>query len=113
MINHLLLNSYSTKEQKIGTWLGKPLYRKVVDVGALPNNAVKHVPHNITNLGSVIRIYGWAFGVDLHIPLPFTSTYAPYSVMCNVLDTNIQMEAGYDRSNMSGYIILEYTKTTD
>lgn len=41
------LPTYSTAEQVVGTWInGKPLYRKVVPFGALPNNTYKDVQLN-------------------------------------------------------------------
>ena len=43
------LNTYSSTEQRIGTWIdGKPIYRKVIDFGALDfyqGSALPTVPH--------------------------------------------------------------------
>ena len=45
-------NHYSTDEVETGMyWIdGKPIYRKVINCGALPNNAAKDTAHNIQNL---------------------------------------------------------------
>jgi hypothetical protein len=48
--------TYSTEEQVVGTWInGKPLYRKVVPFGALPNNTYKEIQLNGTG-AAYIRI---------------------------------------------------------
>ena len=40
---------YSTEEQRIGTWLGKPLYRKTIEIPAFPNNGALKYYHSIVN----------------------------------------------------------------
>ena len=113
---NLCNNSYSTEEQKTGgTWIdGKPIYRKVIDIGALPNNTTKFVAHNISNLGKVIHIYGYSYGGDF-LPLPYTSANSiAYSVQIYADSTNIGIRTGADRSSYSSsYVVLEYTKTTE
>ena len=46
------LPSYFTDEIDTGMkWIdGKPIYRKVINVGALPNNSEKTIAHNISNI---------------------------------------------------------------
>lgn len=108
---NIKLNSYdyySTDEQRIGTWVdGKPIYRKVVDFGALPNNTGKYVAHNISNIENVIKLYGFGTTGQTFYPIP-NETFRAY--------TNLQYIFLYtqdDRSNMNGIFIMEYTKTTD
>ena len=44
MLNPMLINKYSSTEQRVGTWRnGKPLYRITIDFGQLPNNTLKTV----------------------------------------------------------------------
>ena len=38
--------------------LGKPVYRKIVSFGSLPNAATKSVAHGIGDLGTAIDLYG-------------------------------------------------------
>lgn len=107
--------SYSTSEVKTGaTWIdGKPIYRKVVNCGALPNNIRKSIAHNITNLSKVIHTYGIAVGTDF-LPMPYVNvTGASYDMQYWVETVNIVIATGNDRSSYTGYITLEYTKTTD
>ena len=48
---------YSTSETIVGEWLGKPLYRKVININNLPNNTYKAVAHNISNIEYVTKLY--------------------------------------------------------
>ena len=48
---------YSTEEQVVGTWIdGKPIYRKVIDFGALPNSTLKQVPHGISDIDAIVSL---------------------------------------------------------
>lgn len=109
---------YSTTEQRIGTWIdGKPIYRKVVNTGTLPNTQSKTVAHNIENFKRIIRIYGNAYDpiAGAIYPLPITNSEGvQYQVALRVSTTNITIATGIDRSNFTeSYVVLEYTKTTD
>lgn len=106
--------NYSTTEQKTGgTWIdGKPIYRKVVDCGALPNNTTKNVAHNIENIGWVVKYIGVASNGSewLHLPASFTSS----SVGLSVNSTNVILLTYSNRTSYtSTFVTIEYTKTTD
>lgn len=109
--------SYSETEQATGgKWIdGKPIYRKVIDTGALPNNTTKAVAHNISNLELPIHVFGVGYGPGDFMPLPYiSSNNAASSVQIYLNSTNITIITGTDRTNYSkSYIVLEYTKTTD
>ena len=110
------LNVYSTEEQVIGTWLDKTLYRKVYQVDSLPNTSSKTISSNLTNI-SVKNIYGYFENSGVNM-MPFNISN-PSSLTNSVqlfyeYPTNvIKIETGKDRSSYSGYVVLEYTKTTD
>ena len=108
-------NSYSTNEVKTGgKWIdGKPIYRKTIDCGALPNTSYKNVNHNITNLDLVTHCYGEARGGNYRIILPNAGANTANSVEIYVDETYIVIQTGNDRSGYNGYITIEYTKTTD
>ena len=110
-------NVYSTTETVVGTWMGKPLYRKVIDIGNLPNANSKSVNHGISNLGIVTKYYGTAESSDSSIPIPYTypsATGANYGIGLDpVTSTTITVVTGVDRSGYTGHVVLEYTKTTD
>jgi hypothetical protein len=119
-LNGLL--TYSMEEKQVGYWIdGKPLYRKVINFGNLPNRDVKRVNHNISNIGRVIKLTGMT-QVDLGgtygfswSPLPLVYSGSEYifntTLSCN--KTEIVCKTTEDRSGFSAYIIIEYTKTTD
>jgi hypothetical protein len=110
-------STYSTTEKVVGTWIdGKPIYRKVVYYGNLPNATAKSVAHNISNLKQVITIDGVCFdGNDAYytLPLVYRGSDSSYNVQTNVNSTDIRMASSQDRSSFTAYIIIEYTKTTD
>ena len=98
---------YSTREARIGTWTdGKPLYRKVINMGNLGNNTAKTSPHGLTN--SLIKnIGGGASNGSIHIGISGWNDEV-------YLDTNnVVWNTKSNRSSYTGYVILEYTKTTD
>ena len=112
------LPAYSTSEVLTAErWInGKPVYRKVVSMGALPNTTAKSIAHGISNLDEHLDLSGVAFHVngDARIPLPYvstsTSTVQMHMSKTNVIVTSkIDLSVGYDRS----YAIIYYTKTTD
>ena len=109
--------SYSTTEQKTPfTWIdGKPIYKKTIDFGSLPNNSTKNVAHGISNLGDLIDIRGttktsWG---TYQLPLVFPGSDVNYITNVSVNATNISMSNSADRSGFTAYVTLWYTKTTD
>lgn len=114
------INEYLTTEQVIGKWINeKPLYRKIIDLGNLPNNTGKTVPTGlIFNSSNCIltNLYGVAsYSNGISFPLPFSSTNGiEYNVSLNVdNNNNVVVTTSQDRSAMTGYAILEYIKVTD
>jgi hypothetical protein len=112
-----VLNTYTTTEKKIGLWIdGKPLYRKVINTGQLPNATTKQVAHGISNVKRFINIHGYAYTQNGQTyPLPWihtTSVTYQTNIYCD--STYVNIVTGVDRTNINeSYVILEYTKTTD
>ena len=109
---------YSLQETFTGkTWIdGKPIYRKVINCGALPNNTTKNVTHNISNLSNVIFANGISYssGTGNYFPIPYSADTLQAQVKMWVTNTDVSLQTLSDRSNYTTtYIILEYTKTTD
>lgn len=104
---------YSNAEVVIGEYLGKPLYRKVINYGALPNTTTKEVNHNISNLDCITNIRGIATNGSSFIILPRTHTASNLCIVLEATKTTILINDGYNFSAFSAQIILEYTKTTD
>ena len=109
--------SYSTEEVFTGSyWIdGKPIYRKVVDFGILPNATNKTVAHNISNIDKIISISGWTSNNTQTLPLPYTNPSGlSYQIMVYANTTNVIVRTAIDRREYTTtYITLEYTKTTD
>lgn len=110
------LNTYSTNEQRIGTYDGKPLYRKMIKT-TTPNSTTNSVVATYSNTYKVKNFYGniYISASNQVLPLNFYFTNE-YNVATYCTDTtgNINMKVGiasYQSQNVE--IILEYTKTTD
>ena len=111
------LPAYSTSEVLTAErWInGKPVYRKVVSMGALPNTTAKSIAHGISNLDENLGLSGVAFNVngDARIPLPYvhqtSSVQMHMSKTSVIVTTRIDMSVSYNKS----YAIIYYTKTTD
>lgn len=108
------LNTYSTTEKRIGTWIdNKPLYRKVVYCGALLNNDTKVTEHGITNLKMIRSMEAFSNSSQGGgIPIPHA---VPNSEVFIWIDyTYVRIQSRSDRTQYTNtYVTLEYTKTTD
>lgn len=112
-------DSYSTQEVKTNkTWInGKPIYRKVIDCGQLPNQGTKNVQINIQNV---------EFVTDMNLIATDNNEFIKYNIYYSstVHDdfvikisgstlTSVRILTANDRTTYYGYTIIEYTKTTD
>lgn len=113
-------NRYSFEESCIGTWIdGKPLYRKMIDFGALPSNATKTVSADVDNIAhahvnigesfwtyneqnAILNEHSFSFAYIIYIE------YVSYTKGNIVIRTNNAETSGYH-----AYVCLEYTKTID
>ena len=106
-------NNYSTEEVVIGTWMDKPLYRKIVT----GNLSMSEIQHGLSNF--VLRnCYGMFYNAntDKYFPVPNPRpNYPEYAVGLIVTPTVVQLEraANVQQSYMTIEIVLEYTKTTN
>lgn len=112
-------NNYATEEIVVGQWItGKPIYRKVIDFGALPNATTKQVDTNITN-GVIVKAYGVANYTSnnaTQIPLPYVDpSTLGNSIMLIVREygTKAEIKTTINYTAFNAYVILEYIKTTD
>ena len=108
-----LSGTYSTNELMTGEWLDtSPIYKKTIDIGSLPNNTNKDVPHNISNLGTVVKIEGTINdGQGNTLLLPYAHPTAGSNIGLYVIGNNIRVRPGSDRSAFSGYATIYYTKS--
>lgn len=95
---------YRTTER----YLGKPVYCKLVNFGALPNATQKVVKHNIPNVSSVISVYGSAQDQAIVV-----GAFGMQVTSIQADNTNVAIWTSADLSNYSAYVAMKYTKTTD
>jgi hypothetical protein len=109
--------SYSTEEVFTGSyWIdGKPIYRKVVNYGTLPNTSTKEINHNITNLGEITNIGGITTNGEVCFTLPYVApANIANAIQLYVSNTKVGIATGLNRTNFTTtYVTIEYTKTTD
>ncbi len=104
-------NDYSTSETVIGTWIGKPLYRKVLSSNGINGNDVS-IAHGITNLKRVVNINAVASN-DSGTTYPLNNpTYSLELILINSTDIHLNISTGFGYG-WTIYYVLEYTKTTD
>ena len=106
---------YSTEEKQIGRWTdGKPLYQKTIDVGSLPNSSSKLVPHNISDIDFVPLITLTAKDSNGgYVSIPFVANSFAYQMSVYIAGANIKIDTFTNRTALSGYATIQYTKTTD
>jgi hypothetical protein len=106
---------YSTTEQNTGRlWIdGKTIYRKEINLGSLPNAIPGSVAHGISNLSTVTSLSGFATNGTVFLPLPL-ARYNNFASQIGLYadTTNIVVEPGNDRTAYTGYVVIEYTKTS-
>lgn len=112
------LNTYSTDEQVVGTWIdGSPIYRKAIAISSLPNNTTTTYSHDIDNFSRLVNLKAtWYDSSDArwYNDIRFDSSTTKICFYCNT--TNIIIEGiGTNWSTRASncVVIIEYTKTTD
>ena len=102
----------TTEEVVVGYWNAAPIYRKVLDVGYLPNNGVKTVSFTTATVQNVIRQYGYMKKptIGYHAPLPFVNgdVSSQVNLICN--GSNVEITTRSDRSEWYANVIIEYIK---
>lgn len=111
------LNTYSTDEIRIGTWMGKPLYRKVF-TGTL---GTEEVYIDISSLSCDFCYLEKGFlissaGPIYVIPTSYDVVESHTTFEINLSQNKCRLQNGGSSSEYlhgTYYIILEYTKTID
>lgn len=108
--------NYSLNETKTGaTWIdGSPIYKKTINFGALPNATSKRVAHGISNLDLVIKTEGYSkdsYNVQRGVPYTHMGSSLGGSVM-DIESSDIVIYTDSDRSGLTAYITLYYTKSS-
>ena len=92
---------------------GKPVYMKLVDCGAGPNNTRKTVSANTQNVETPISCTG-TFGNGT-IPYEWFAgdSSGAQAITCTFSGQEINIAATADYSRWTVFVMLKYTKTTD
>ena len=105
--------NYSETEVNTGfTWIdGSKIYKKTINIGALPNSGTKNVAHGISNLKQVIKLEGFTTDGNATYAMPRLMLTSANGVQTQVKGANIQLDTGANLSSYTTtYITLYYTK---
>ena len=110
----LAFGNYSTSEVDTGfRWIdGKTIYKKTINIGSLPNAAIKQVAHGISTIDTVVFMAGSAKNSTIDLPLPHTTNAPSTQVGISRSGANIEVSTGNDKTAFTGYVTLFYTKTS-
>ena len=116
--NDVLKGTYSTNETRIGTWMGKPLYRKVLSTVGLSGETKKSINYNITNTDKIWIAGGFVYSTGRVVTLPMVGYNGELTSKVDVwVETNESAIKLYSNGGWGNewtfYIIINYTKTTD
>ena len=119
------LDEYSTSEVNTGkVWIdNKPIYRKVIYVSSLPNATSVDYPHNITNVDTIwidlsTSFIQWSNGNTS--PFNYLGSNSANTSLANAIEVRLANATKFsietyntNRSGLSAYVTLLYTKSTD
>ena len=111
-------NDYSTDEKIVGTWIdGSYVYQKTISTGSLSAPADNNIAHGISNLKYVINAVGCVTNNNINYLIPYVSGRSDQNdwtlTISQINATNVIVKtynSGW--SGITGYITLQYTKTT-
>lgn len=94
--------------------LGKPVYVKLINFGALPNSTKKGVAHKISNLGYVVALSASTSYASNGSFIPMSAGSAEFNYFIGIGATDVWITTTEDRTSYTGcYVFVKYTKTTD
>lgn len=116
--NDISKGTYSTNETRIGTWMGKPLYRKVLSTVGLAGETKKAIAYNITNPDKIWIVGGFVYSDRRVVTLPMVGYDGDITQKIDVwVETQENVVKLYSNggwgSDWTFYIIINYTKATD
>lgn len=115
------VNNYSTEEIKVGTWIdGKPIYRKVVDLGGIGISSTsikRYIDGNYYD--TIVKFDGYLYNTSTKIALNQRFYNGNWISITYVNELNNYLQVLIERNDINVWnnfyvkIIIEYTKTTD
>lgn len=113
-INEAAYNNFDYGEVVVGTYRGKPLYRNIFNIGALPNSSTRIAAHDIANIDYIYDYTGMATNSSgAGLKLPRVHTLSSLCIVYEIDKTNVTMSTAYDFSGYNVEVTMYYTKTTD
>lgn len=109
-------NTYSSNEIVIGKWFDKTLYRRTIYRSVLINGTEETVNHNIENVDllwcnlSKTFVIWPELGITNNLPFLNLGEGSNSISISDFSSTSFKLKSTIDRSNLRGYITLEYTK---
>lgn len=99
--------SYSYNEAYTGSnWVdGKKIYKKTIDLGAMPNADNKSVAHGVSNINTVVKIEGVMVQGANAWAIPYTGV----SIL-SVEGSNVMIRTTSDYHSFNAYVTIYYTK---
>lgn len=97
------------------TFLGDPVYTKLIDIGALPNKTSKTLKTGLSNANYIwIDItHSIAFNAGACYPIPYPDPTTPANAITARITNsgaNIIVTTASNWSTYSAYIVIKYTK---
>lgn len=90
---------------------GKQVFMKIINIGNLPNNSRSTIPTGLSNVSYLMdKISGNAYTSNVRIKLPFSYPDVASCIGIMIVDNNIFINTGTDRTAYTGYVVLYYTK---
>lgn len=106
-------NTYSENEQRIGTVLDKPLYRKLI-LSNQTLNSTSIFDGSTINIDKLINAYGYANRAGTNDSVVIQTQGSQFYVQVYKTGNNIVVEKNNNNITLSNvYVWIEYTKTTD
>lgn len=108
------INTYSTDEIRVGTWIdGKPLYRKVYIENSPTTGAWDYV--DIDNNYEIKTYKGFYQRANNRLDTLSVGHEDTMPLICTIRNNQIEykIDSTYASGKISAYFILEYIKTTD
>lgn len=108
------IQNYSTEEQVIGSFLGKPLYRKVIvkTITKSGNNIFSLSSVGLENIDKYVTLKSISNGNPINEDY-YTTNADLLRTLINYDGLHIQLGTNYPSIPCLIYTIVEYTKTTD
>jgi hypothetical protein len=105
---------YLNTETIVGTWGGKPIYRKVIHI---TNPQTSNTDYGIISnaFGILVNLYGYMVGnTGARIPVPQTDSSSTYSVLFVQQNGTLRGRFSFAGAAATSVdVVAEYTKTTD